>query len=201
MENTEEKKQPVDSTDKNMQDLINAAKLKLQAQEETSVAEEDIYASMREELDDDYVDQEEFQINNTDVTLESNTPKIQYEPDEDGDYYIDPDDEPAFEDGPGISQIEIWKKQFEKEKIYHTQIIDRHFVFRTLNRFEYKQIVAYENLDALRREELICQTCTLWPYNYNFKTMAADDSGYPSTLAQIIMENSGFTKEYGIEVL
>jgi hypothetical protein len=31
--------------------------------------------------------------------------------------------------------------------------------------------------------------------------MAADDGGYPSTLAQIIMENSGFTKEYGIEVL
>ena len=108
---------------------------------------------------------------------------------------------PIFENGPGMSQVELWKKQYTQEKVFHVQIIDRDFIFRTLNRFEYKQIVAIENIDALYREELICKTCVLFPYNYDIKTMAAEDSGYPSTLAQIIMENSGFTKEYGIEVL
>ena len=114
---------------------------------------------------------------------------------------INKNDVPIFENGPGVSQVELWKKQYTQEKVFHVQIIDRDFIFRTLNRFEYKQIVAIENIDALYREELICKTCVLFPYNYDIKTMAAEDSGYPSTLAQIIMENSGFTKEYGIEVL
>lgn len=192
--------------DKNMQDLMNAAKVKLESQaqefEEVKDQEEDIYATMREEMDnDEKVDyQQPRSVNKNNIDEEGFDP-IQYVPDNIDDYYIDPDDVPVFPDGPGMSQINLWKKQFDKEKVYHTQIIEKHFIFRTLNRFEYKQIVAYENLDALRREELICQTCTLWPFNYDFKAMAIDDSGYPSTLAQIIMENSGFTKEYAIEVL
>ena len=84
---------------------------------------------------------------------------------------------------------------------YGSKNLNKTFIFRTLNRFEYKQIVAIENIDALYREEIICTTCVLWPRNYDFKAMAGEDGGYPSTLAQIIMENSGFTKEYGIEVL
>ena len=51
------------------------------------------------------------------------------------------------------------------------------------------------------REEIICSTCVLHPRNYDFKSMAANEAGYPSTLSKIIMENSGFTAEYGIEVL
>ena len=182
--------------DQNMTDLVNAAKLKLEAQQKNTETQEDIYASIRDDIDDDYYPE----ISRTQASGEQEY-NIQYEPEAEEDYYIDPDDTPLFEGGPGISQLDIWKKQFKKEKIFHTQILEKHFVFRTLNRFEYKQIVAIENIDALYREEIICSTCVLWPFNYDFKAMAADDSGYPSTLAQIIMENSGFTKEYGIEVL
>ena len=181
--------------DQNMNDLVNAAKLKLEAQQKQNNTGDDIYASIREEMNEDYP---EILHTNQQSASEYN---IQYEPESEEEYYIDPDDTPIFEGGPGISQIDLWKKQYTKEKIFHTQILDKHFVFRTLNRFEYKQIVAIENIDALYREEIICQTCVLWPFNYDFKKMAAEDSGYPSTLAQIIMENSGFTKEYGIEVL
>lgn len=189
--------------DQNITDLVNAAKLKLETQQkateqqETEEQKEDIYASMREEIS------EEYQSHEISYTQDSPMEEydIQYEPEAENEYYIDPNDTPLFEDGPGLSQIDVWKKQFQKEKIFHTQILEKHFVFRTLNRFEYKQIVAIENIDALYREEIICSTCVLWPFNYDFKAMAADDSGYPSTLAQIIMENSGFTKEYGIEVL
>lgn len=185
-----------------MDDLVNAAKLKLEAQKKETMenSSEDIYASIREEMKEP-----EYEVPNIQrqISYGDDDYDIQHSPSEDYDYeyQIDPNDTPIFEDGPGISQVEIWKKQFSKEKIFHTQILEKHFVFRTLNRYEYKQIVAIENIDALYREEIICKTCVLWPYNYDFKRMAGEDSGYPSTLAQIIMENSGFTKEYGIEVL
>lgn len=184
--------------DQNMNDLMNAAKLKLEAQQKQENSD-DIYAEMRNEMD---VESEIPTIQRTKYGDDIVDYDIQYSPNPiEEEIYIDPDDTPIFEGGPGVSQVDLWKKQFSKEKIFHTQILDKHFIFRTLNRFEYKQIVAIENIDALHREEIICTTCVLWPYNYNFKRMASEDSGYPSTLAQIIMENSGFTKEYGIEVL
>ena len=185
--------------EQNMNDLINAAKLKLEAQQkQNELPQEDIYANIR---DDDYSDEFYSDISRTNNQQQNIEYEIDYEPEAEEEYLIDHNDSPLFEGGPGISQLDLWKKQYTKEKIFHTQILDKHFVFRTLNRFEYKQIVAIENIDALYREEIICHTCVLWPFNYDFKKMAAEDSGYPSTLAQIIMENSGFTKEYGIEVL
>ena len=192
------------ATQNQMDDLVNAAKLKLEAQQKETMenSSEDIYASMRAEMDEP-----EYSQSNPEIKREVDYGDEQFNiqhasADEcDYDYQVDPNDTPIFEGGPGVSQVEIWKKQFTKEKIFHTQILEKHFVFRTLNRYEYKQIVAIENIDALYREEIICKTCVLWPYNYDFKRMAGEDSGYPSTLAQIIMENSGFTKEYGIEVL
>ena len=192
------------ATQNQMDDLVNAAKLKLEAQQKETMenSSEDIYASMRAEMDEPEYNQSNPEIKR-EVDYGDEQFNIQHAPaDEyDYDYQVDPNDTPIFEGGPGVSQVEIWKKQFTKEKIFHTQILEKHFVFRTLNRYEYKQIVAIENIDALYREEIICKTCVLWPYNYDFKRMAGEDSGYPSTLAQIIMENSGFTKEYGIEVL
>ena len=192
------------ATQNQMDDLVNAAKLKLEAQQKemTENSSEDIYASMRAEMDEAEYDIPNPEIRRNETEYGDKEYNIQHLPtEEEFDYQIDLNDSPIFEDGPGIAQVELWKKQFSSEKIFHTQILERHFVFRTLNRYEYKQIVAIENIDALYREEIICKTCVLWPYNYDFKTMAGEDSGYPSTLAQIIMENSGFTKEYGIEVL
>lgn len=185
----------------NIANLMQAAQLKLEKQRQQMEAGEDIYAEMKAEMGDAQFDIPPEPTFEDRPVLQQPNITIQREPSYIDEYYVDPDDTPIFEGGPGISQIDIWKKQYTREKIFHTQILDKHFVFRTLNRYEYKQIVAIENIDALYREEIICTTCTLWPRNYDFKTMAGEDSGYPSTLAQIIMENSGFTKEYGIEVL
>lgn len=171
---------------KNLDDLTNAAKLKLQAQKKQEPSPtEDIYAEFREE--ENYPSIEEAPINTIEKDFQEN-------PINDEDFQI-------YENGPYFSQIEIWKKQYGQGHVLHTQIIDKHFIFRTLNRFEYKQIVAMQNVDALMREEIICSTCVLHPRNYDFKSMAANEAGYPSTLSKIIMENSGFTAEYGIEVL
>ena len=76
-----------------------------------------------------------------------------------------------------------------------------YFVARNINRYEYKQLVALENVDALQREEIICETAILFPYNVAWNTIATDKAGLPSTLSEIIMTKSGFTKEYMIQVI
>lgn len=203
---------PENNYDQNIEELMQAGQFKLEQErkrqeeeankkniEEQMAGGQDIYADLRNEQDNgvDYPDPaisyRPEGIGNTD---------IQYQPGSiPDDYELSNDNMPIFDGGPGITQVDIWKKQFTNEKVYHVKILEKHFIFRTLNRYEYKQIVAIENVDALYREEVICHTCVLWPYNYDFKHMAVEDSGYPSTLASVIMENSGFTQNYGIEEL
>ena len=110
-------------------------------------------------------------------------------------------DELLFPGGPGKLQIDTWKKDWEGYDVYITEILNQTFIFRTINRFEYKQLITLQNIDALQREEVICQTVTLWPENYTWKEMATTLAGVPSTYAEIIMEKSGFTKDYAIQVL
>lgn len=110
-------------------------------------------------------------------------------------------DEQLFPGGPTKSQIEAWKKEWEGYDVYITEILNQTFIFRTLNRFEYKQLVTLQNVDALQREEIVCQTVTLWPENYTWKEMATTLAGVPSTYAEIVMEKSGFTKDYAIQVI
>lgn len=174
-------------------ELMEANKIKLEYQRKQAEAEqqevnpnEDIYAEFRDEDNSSYPE-----IKSPDHYVEE----------EYIEKPINENDEQIYENGPYMSQVNIWKKQYGEGHVFHTQVLDRHFVFRTLNRVEYKQIVAMENLDALMREEIICKTCILHPRNYNWKQMAAGDAGYPSTLSQIILENSGFTNEYNIGVL
>jgi hypothetical protein len=132
-------------------------------------------------------------------------PTLQSEPGEDyfeeGNPQLSPYDEPIFPGGPTVTQVEMWKRQWEGYDIIAIEILGQYFIFRTLNRFEYKQLAAIPNLNPLQREEIICETCTLWPSGYNFKNMAVAKAGIPSTYSQIIMENSGFTKEYSIQIL
>ncbi len=187
--------------DNSLRDLMSAANEKLAAQRKEKEQSEDIYAEMRKEQEVDYSDAPVIQYGPDGENVIDDLPYIEHEPQAEDPTYVDMELTPLFDGGPPVGQVALWKKQYSKEKVYHTQILEKHFIFRTLNRFEYKQIVAIENIDALYREEIICSTCVLWPRNYNFKMMAEEDGGYPSTLAQIIMENSGFTKEYGIEVL
>ena len=106
-----------------------------------------------------------------------------------------------YEGGPNVSQVELWKKEWTNHDVFAVEILGERFVVRTLNRFEYKQLVAMANINALQREEIICETCVFHPFNYDFKTMALSKAGIVSTLSQVIMENSGFTKEYAIQLL
>jgi hypothetical protein len=142
-------------------------------------------------------------------------PKIKHRPDSVKEYKVpnEPvEDEPdpvylsndsIFPGGPLLSDVEDWKIEYpvsNQYKVCVTQIDDLYFVFRTLNRYEYKQIINM-NISATGREEAICNTCTLWPFDYTHKAMADGRAGIPATYASIIMEQSGFVKEFSITEL
>lgn len=107
-------------------------------------------------------------------------------------------DEELWPGGPLTSQVLSWKKQFGEGNVYITEIVDELYIWRTLNRFEYKTIVLTPNTDALAREEMICEVCVLWhPYGpgpFNYEKMAAAKAGVPARLAELIMEKSGFDR-------
>lgn len=105
-------------------------------------------------------------------------------------------DELIFEGGPTKSELFSWKKQFEIEghTVNLSEIGDDVFIWRTMNRVEYRDIMAIPNTDPLQREEIICEVCVLFPPNYSFRAMAEQKAGLPALLAEQIMKESGFSK-------
>lgn len=186
-----------------MKALAEQAKERLQQQasndEDNDVEEEyDLYSEFREEGSIEGQYQEEYE--QQDVYYGPN-PTLEENGENEPLPYLDPYDEPLFPGGPGRSQIQAWKKEWEGYDLYVTEVLNETFVFRTLNRFEYKQLISLQKIDALQREEIICQTVTLWPDEYTWKEMATSKAGIPSTYSDIIMEKSGFTKDYAIQVI
>ena len=112
---------------------------------------------------------------------------------------LDSYEELLFPGGPSKLKIETYKKQYDGYGIILVEICNEAFVFKTMNRFEYKQLITMKDIDGLLREEIICKNSVLWPENYDFENLAGVKAGIPSTLAEIIMEQSGFTKEYAIQ--
>lgn len=119
----------------------------------------------------------------------------EYRPYQDGHYEgVDEEDERLWPGGPRKSEVESWKKQYTD--IYIADDIDpaEVFVYRTINRYEYKAIVATPNTDPLMREEMICEQCVLFPYEYSYSSMSNGNAGNVSTLAEQILTMSGFVK-------
>lgn len=101
-------------------------------------------------------------------------------------------DGPIFPGGPARSLIDSWKKQYGE--VYITEVGQDVYIWRPLNRFEYKTIVSLKNTDPLQREELICEQCVLYPGDYDVAAMANGKAGVPALLAENIMGASGFTR-------
>jgi hypothetical protein len=111
------------------------------------------------------------------------------------------DDELIWEGGPTAGQIKQWKNLHGD--VYVTSLTyDKHVVWRTLNRNEYKQLVKkmeqlvqagqLSNAEAnLWNEEAITEICILFP-SYDKMSLSADMAGLPSLLSQEILEASGF---------
>ena len=65
------------------------------------------------------------------------------------------------------------------------------FIYRSLGRKEYRTIVSSEAISDCDKEEVICETCTLYPENYDFSN--CDEAGLTTALAKRILEQSLLT--------
>ncbi|AOQ24715.1 hypothetical protein MTAT_20600 [Moorella thermoacetica] len=83
-------------------------------------------------------------------------------------------------------QLLEWSKQYGR--LEYSEIAGQEFIWRLLTRGEYKRLVAAE-MEPADKEELVCQTCVLFPQDYDFSSCLA---GIPTTLAREILEKSGF---------
>jgi hypothetical protein len=109
-----------------------------------------------------------------------------YVPVEDGDIEI-------FPGGPTRKQVDTWKARYGE--IYSSPFGDDVFIWRCMNRQEYKQVLQVQvpKGDTMYREEKICSICVLWPRGYNHAMMIGGKAGVPTLLAEQIMDKSGFT--------
>jgi len=153
------------------------------------------YSKIMEELneEDEVQKEDEYKLNN-------NLPEKILENTYEEPKTLNPYDEEVFPGGPTKSQVDLWKKEWEGYDIYVIELLGKYsFVFRTLGRFEYKQLVSFVDINALQREESICNAAVLWPENYDYNVMSSQKAGIASTLAAVIMEKSGFTEDYVIQ--
>lgn len=111
------------------------------------------------------------------------------------------DDEQIWDGGPTAGQIKHWKSVHGD--VYVTSItFDKHVVWRTLTRNEYRNLVkkmeqlvqAGQMTTAeanLWNEDAITEICILYPA-YDKSSLLSEMAGLPSLLSQEILEASGF---------
>lgn len=93
--------------------------------------------------------------------------------------------------------IENLKLQYKN--LYLFQFEDQVFIYRSIGRKEYKDIVLNENLTDQEKEEVECSLCTLWPKNFDFAN--CEEAGLPTQLADQIEKNSYLSEQNREKVL
>jgi hypothetical protein len=148
-------------------------------------------------------DETEVKINALeDQTEELDEENSDYEDDEEEEatlpaqsFYDNDGDEVLFPDGPKMNLVEEWKSKYGA--VYLTEFDEEVFLWRTLTRKEYKDIMKVMQADTYYKEERICDKCILYPEGYDFLKMTHGKAGIPSLLAEQIMDKSGFTAKVG----
>lgn len=74
------------------------------------------------------------------------------------------------------------------KNIYIFQFEEQVFVYHSVGRKDYKNLLANEGLDEQEKEETLCKLCTIWPVNYDFAN--CEEAGLPTRLAEEIVKNS-----------
>ncbi len=101
----------------------------------------------------------------------------------------------SYEDAPDEALLEAWKSTYGKFFVSSILGDDVIFIWRTLNRTEYKQLAnsgVVKNQNSY--EEAVIRKCVLWP-KVSQEGMAASDAGVVPTLAKQILFKSGFVSE------
>lgn len=128
------------------------------------------------------------------------------EEDEDEIWSVDtaPADEELWVDGPTAGQIRQWKLDYPECDLYVTSVtLEKHYLWRTLERNEYRDhIAAMEALAdkgelspaqaTLYNEEVVTEMCVLFPQYRRGGRNGGGLAGVPSIISQEVMEASGF---------
>jgi hypothetical protein len=100
---------------------------------------------------------------------------------------------PVVNNGPSRQEVEEWKERHGQ--VYFTPFSNDVFVWRTLQRPEYREIISDATLNALDREEYFTEKCVLYPRNFSLVNIKKSRAGIPSLLSEMIMEKSGFVAQ------
>jgi len=90
---------------------------------------------------------------------------------------------------PAQSQIDAWKQQFGEVFLIAFDE-DEMYVWRPINRLEYKQMIQSVQNEAAFQEAMV-QKCVLWP-NIGPEWLAGGKAGTIPTLHAVILEGSNF---------
>lgn len=164
----------------------------LQAFEETKGEQMNLLDGFEEESQtpdntvypDTYEDKEEFEAEIG----------VKYYTGHDGVHYSEEEwHSPVVRNGPTRKEVEGWKSRHEH--VYFTPFDGATFVWRTLNRPEYREIIRDTTLTALDREELFTERCVLFPYDFSLEKIKKSRAGIASLLSEMIMDKSGFVAQ------
>lgn len=100
---------------------------------------------------------------------------------------------PIVAGGPTRQEVEEWKDKHGH--VYFTPFEAEIYIWRTLDRPEYREIIRNQEITMLDREEIITEKCVLYPRNFTAKTMIKGRAGVPSLLSEMIMDKSGFVAQ------
>lgn len=87
--------------------------------------------------------------------------------------------------------LAFYKEMYTGHKILYVLINNKEFVFKSLGRKEYQNILTLTS-DEYELEDAICQTSLIYPEYYNFAE--APMSGVSNTVSPLILEMSGFSE-------
>ena len=85
------------------------------------------------------------------------------------------------------------------KNLYIFQFENQVFVYHSVGRRDYKNLVLDKSLSEAEKEETLCKICTLFPVEYNFSD--CEEAGLPTRLAEEIVKNSYLTSDDRSRVL
>ena len=96
-----------------------------------------------------------------------------------------------------LSNEEITQLKKQYGHIYLVEVLKDDYLFRRLTKREYQDISEMDLSDE-EKEDLVCYVCIVDPQNIDWDEKLG---GIPSTLASVILLESGFDEEYSASLL
>lgn len=84
-------------------------------------------------------------------------------------------------------------------KVFIYQIEGESFIYRPIGRKDFIRIFTSEDLTIYDREEIVCETCVLYPENYDFEECG--NGGLPTLLSKEILNSSYVSSDTQLENL